>query len=327
MTARIAPGLLAIALAAAIGAAAGPARGADLVVTRDLVVLDYNVKALPIVTDLDRLKRIGEIFAERRAAGDAPDVVLLQECYMGKARRIRDRAGYPYQLLGDGQGGGVGLFENPSGLEILSNYPIVATSQRRFGDCAFPDCIIAKGVLGAAIRVPGVPFPIEIYNTHLQADTRNDPERRNQIDDLETYFWRIGFGRRPAIFGGDFNFKPRHPSYHKFLRVLPFQDVGADCLAAPDRCALELTGRTDESDVWRSNHDRQFTYVPEQVGPGGYRVEIRPERVIRNFTEPYRGEPLSDHWGFEVRYRIRWWREQPLRAAASSDPALQRVTR
>jgi hypothetical protein len=35
-------------------------------------------------------------------------------------------------------------------------------------------------------------------------------------------------------------------------------------------------------------------------------VRIEPVRLIRNFTEPFEGGGLSDHWGYEVRYRISW---------------------
>jgi endonuclease/exonuclease/phosphatase family metal-dependent hydrolase len=295
--------LLAIAGDAA-GAAASGVPPAEPAQVRELKVLTYNVKALPVLTDLDRLKRIGEILAERRRRGDEPDVVVLQEAFSRKAQRVRNRAGYPHAIRGPGRGG---LFANSSGLEVLSNFPIVERHARRLNDCAFPECLVAKSVVAVAIELPGAPGPVQVLTTHLQADSRNEPVRRNQIDDIAVFLDRIGFGGAPAVFAGDFNFKPRHPSYHKFLRATPFADAGLGCLAAPAACevVLDAGGPTDWTDVWKTTNDRQFYYQPE-ASP----IRIEPVRVIRNFTEPFpRGGErgfLSDHWGYEVHYRLRW---------------------
>jgi endonuclease/exonuclease/phosphatase family metal-dependent hydrolase len=305
------PRTLALFAAAALLAAGGAARAAAPAPTptpeaanvRELKVLTYNVKALPVLTDLDRLKRIGEILAERRRAGDEPDVVVLQEAFDRKARRVRNRAGYPYAIRGPRDGG---LFANASGLEVLSNHPIVERHQRRLHDCAFPECLVAKSVVAVTIELPGVPAPVQVLTTHLQADSRNEPVRRNQVDDITVFLGRIAFGGAPAIFAGDFNFKPRHPSYHKFVRETPFADAGLRCLAAPAACEVVLEpGPTDWTDVWKTTNDRQFFYQPPESP-----LRIEPIRVIRNFTEPVArgGERgfLSDHWGYEVHYRIRW---------------------
>ena len=60
-------------------------------------------------------------------------------------------------------------------------------------------------------------------------------------------------------------------------------------------------GQTDWTDVWKSSHDRHFYYQPE-----GSPLRIEPVRLIRNFTEKWHGDFLSDHWGYEVHYRISW---------------------
>lgn len=299
----------ALLLAAAVGPTArsaptgGPAPAAEPATTLELKVLSYNIKGLPLITDLDRLKRIGELLAERRRLGDEPDVVVLQEAFVRKARRVRKRAGYPYAIRGPREGS---LFANASGLEVLSNFPIVARYDRTLNDCAFPECLVAKAIVGVELELPGVPVPIQVFTTHLQADTRNDPVRRNQIDDLTVFLRRIPFGAAPAIFAGDFNFKPKHGSYHKFLRETRFADSGYDCLGHPSACQVVVgaDGRTDWTDVWKTANDRQFYYQPTRSP-----VHIQPIRVIRNFTEPYpggEGGHLSDHWGYEVHYRIRW---------------------
>jgi endonuclease/exonuclease/phosphatase family metal-dependent hydrolase len=292
---------LALLLAPAIAGAAPPPPLAGPSHAIEFKVLTYNVKGLPVITDLDRLKRIGRILAERRRRGDEPDVVVLQEAFVKQARRIRNRAGYAYGLEGPAHADGV--FANNSGLELLSDYPIADSYTRTFDDCSFPECFVSKSILGVTLHLPGVPEPVQVFTTHLQADTRNEAVRRNQIDDIEVFLSRIGFGREPAVFAGDFNFKPKHASYHKFLRELPVSDAGFTCLAAPQMCQIEVGdhGRTDWRDIWKTSDDRQFFYQPASS-----RVRIEPIRVIRNFTEKVDGGFLSDHWGYEVHYRITW---------------------
>lgn len=265
----------------------------------ELSVLSYNVKAIPVLTDLDRLAYIGEILQERRARGDEPDVVLLQEAFSKKSRRIRNRAGYPYSLVGDD---GHPWFKNASGLEILSNYPILGSFLLGYEDCAGADCFVRKALMAVELEVPGMPSPIVVLNTHLQAQSDYDEVRGNQIGDLQGFLETIGYSR-PLIFGGDFNFKPRHPSYHQFVQSFPFSEAGRFCLDTPATCRIEVgaDGRTNQSDVWVGSHDRQFYYRPSES-----EVRIEPVRLIRNFTEKRDGAFLSDHWGYEVHYRILW---------------------
>jgi len=267
----------------------------------EIKVLTYNIRGLPL-TNLDRLEKIGEILAERRERGDEPDIVLLQEAYVSRSKQVRMRAGYPHAIVGtDGQRG---VFTNSSGLELLSNFPILAKYSMLFGECAFPECFLSKGIIGATLEIPGVPHPIEIFNTHLQADTRNDWVRERQIDDIEDFLGGLQFGAHPAIFAGDFNFKPKHDSYTSFIRKLPFVEAGYHCLQAVSRdCEVvhSTHGVTDWNDVWKSSHDRHFYYQPAESP-----LRIEPVRLILNFTEKWRGEFLSNHWGYEVHYRISW---------------------
>jgi len=269
----------------------------------DFVVLTYNIRGLPMLPAAERMKEIGRILAERRRQGDEPDVVLLQEAFSGDAERIRSRAGYRYQVLGVGKGQNL-LLDNPSGLEILSDYPIVTQYGRRFDDCAGADCLVTKSVIGATLAIPSLPVPLRIFTTHLQAQTPNDGVRKNQIDDIDVFLRRIGFGAEPAIFAGDLNFKPRHLSYQKFIRTLSFfTESGRFCLDMRDQCEIDVgqDGRTDLLDVWKGSNDRQFFYTPKDSP-----VRITPVQLIRNFTERYEGSRLSDHYGYEVRYRFSW---------------------
>lgn len=269
----------------------------------DFVVLTYNVRGLPLLPAADRMKEIGRILAERRRQGDEPDVVLLQEAWSSEADRIRSRAGYRYQVLGVGKGENL-LLDNPSGLEILSDYPIVTQYGRRFDRCAGADCLATKSVIGATLAIPALPVPLRIFTTHLQAQTPADGVRKNQIDDIDVFLRRIGFGAEPAIFAGDLNFKPRHPSYQKFARVLPFfTETGRFCLDTRDQCEIDVgqDGRTDILDVWKTTNDHQFFYAPKDSP-----VRITPVQLIRNFTQRYEGARLSDHYGYEVRYRFTW---------------------
>ena len=301
-TGRSGSALLALFLAARLEAAVPAVAAPTALHSTELVVLSYNVNSLPLLSHADRLRQIGRLLAERRARGDEPQLVLLQEAFSGDAKRIRNRAGYRYDAVGAGGGPSL-LLSNPSGLEILSDHPILAQYSRSFDDCAGADCLAHKSVLGVTIQIPGMPVPLQVFTTHLQAHTPNDSVRKNQIDDIDTFMRRIGFGAEPAIFAGDMNFQPRHRSYRKFLRDFSFfTETGRYCLdVSTCQIAVGGDGHTDLNDVWKTSHDRQFFYAPPSSP-----VRIEPIALTRNFTEPYQGQPLSDHWGYEVRYRLSW---------------------
>jgi endonuclease/exonuclease/phosphatase family metal-dependent hydrolase len=274
-------------------------------------VMHYNVHALPETLSgenpKDRMRRIGEILADRRDAGTQPDFVLLQEAF-DKVDRIIDRAGYANVVQGPTQP--IGL---DGGLYILSDHPVVGQDMQSFIACADVDCFAEKGVLAISTQVAAMPEPIVILTTHLQAQSENDAVRIQQIDELLPYLAAQNIAKSidpgtASVFAGDFNFKAipdhdAHPSYQHFIDTTPYVPAGKACLDDVVNCAIVLEDPTqsDEADVWFSTNDHQFYYASSAAR---YRLSVRQFEVT--FTEDFEGDPLSDHWAREADYCFTW---------------------
>lgn len=275
------PGALAALafLLASSAAAQAPEQGRVFI----LKVLSYNVKGTPVAAfqgyPHDRYAKIGRILAARLKAGDGPDVVLIQESFVPRTRRLREEAGYPHEARGPRAGGdlyGAGLF-------VLSRFPLSDKRIVEFGDdaCASWDCHSNKGALFTRLHVKGLPFPLDVYTTHLQsgAAAKKEAARARQIDVLSAFVAPSLNEKRPVILAGDVNTKPGLPSYGRLVSATGLSNAGP-------------------SDIVASSHDQHF-YTPSADGG----ITIRPVLVRR-------GDPgldaLSDHPPYEVHYEIRW---------------------
>ena len=161
--------------------------------TATLSVLTYNLEGLGWPARKGRvaeLKEIGERLAAMREGGAAPDVILFQAMFSGAAKRAVAASGYPAiapgpqrttkpyiadqeKLAGRAKPlkGELGIKLVGGGLAIASRYPIVDSARGAYGRraCAGLDCLSNKGVMLARIAIPGVPAPIDIYNTHMNS--------------------------------------------------------------------------------------------------------------------------------------------------------------
>jgi endonuclease/exonuclease/phosphatase family metal-dependent hydrolase len=273
--------------------------------TRIIKVLSYNIHGLPspFVLDFGQFREIGRMLAERRAHGDQPDFVLLQESFSDATAALRVEAHYPHEAKGPEAQGQTAV---DSGLFILSEHPLLTPERFKFNDCAVDDCMAAKGVLMARVHPTGMPKPFLVLTTHLQAQTEEDKIRVAQIDQMTRWFAVKSVFSFATIFAGDFNFKPgKHPSYAHFVKQLPFVDVGMKCMEESASCTIAVGGLTDFNDISKSANDRQFIHTPL-----GCRYQIRPVFITRNFTAKIKGQRLSDHWGYEVHYEFSWLEQQ-----------------
>ena len=299
-----------------------------------LSVLTYNVEGLPWPAKTGRRGRLREIarqLGSMRKSGTAPDVVLLQEAFSDDAVRIGVRAGYRNfvrgPLAGDKRppsseeaepelvnrrkrrkGEGVTRIVS-SGLYILSDYPIVAVNRQPFRrrECAGSDCLSNKGILHARIAVPGVPDPIELFNTHLQSrgnagvsEERSLLAHRLQVDETSRFIEEMRDPRLPLIFGGDFNMRNAPARFERFELRKPWPIVRQWCMAEEGACDVRLSW--DGDTPWMDTQDLQGF-------DSGERVKLRPVRIEAIFDKPWRGKPLADHDGFLTVYLLSWRRQ------------------
>src|SRR5262249_38456834 len=149
--------------------------------------------------------------------------------------------------------------------------------------CAVADCFANKGVQIVRVSVPGVPFPLEIYNTHMQAQSDQEQIRIGQIDIIKLFMDRVHNPHLATVFAGDFNFKPTRGSYTYFRGKFPFfEEVGMVCVKSDSGC--EIDSKTAIDDL--SNHSEDHHFF---VGADNGSVRIRPIYVVRNFTEKVSG--------------------------------------
>jgi endonuclease/exonuclease/phosphatase family metal-dependent hydrolase len=262
-------------------------------------VLAFNIHGL--AGDRGQYKAIGEALAARRGQGEQPDLVLLQEAFLAVPDPLREKAAYPHEARGP-PATDQRLVD--SGLIALSDHPILSSQHRAYTDCEAEDCAANKGLLVIEIQPPGMPEPLLVATTHMQAQSEWDEARRQQMDEAAAFLETLGYRSLSSIFAGDFNTKPNRASYDHFLGLTPYADVGRFCLDTPAVCTVELddAGEADLGDVWEGTNDRHYFFA---AASSGYTIE--PVYLTRNFTERYNGtDHYSDHWGYEVHYRLSW---------------------
>ena len=312
----------------------------------EVSVLTYNVEGLPWPVRKNRaprLREIGRQLAAMRAAGSAPDIILLQEAFSGAAARIGRSAGYANYVRGPTRGmkrpptseeaeaalvgnrrkrKGEGLRQFlPSGLYILSDFPVVAADRQPFRarECAGFDCLSNKGLLYARIHLPGVPDPLEVFNTHLNSrgstgvsEARSLLAHRLQIDESSRFIESRRGPGLPLIFGGDFNMRGAPDRFERFALKKPWPIVHRYCAEQRADCDVRLSW--DGDTPWMDTQDLQGF-------DSGARVSVRPVRVEALFDRPWKGRPLADHDGLLVTYRLSW-----IAAAGEPDTAQSRCS-
>ena len=304
-----------------------------------LSVMTYNVEGLPWPVRWGRdadLQMIGERFAWLRRNGRQPHIVALQEAFSASAKAIPRIAGYRYAVTGPDAGAVSTLRPTAadqtfmaagswlhgetqgkfigSGLLVMSDYPILKISRMAFPSfaCAGYDCLANKGALLVTLKVPGVPTPVEILDTHLNsrgasgvANTRSDTAYRRQTEILGQFLTSHHDPHNVLFAAGDYNMGPRPGRKAALLgaldaaiapgRDLPLRD-GLSSVVARDP---DVDG--DPLDAqWILRRGRDWEFLGN-----GQATRIKPLAAEILFgRNGSTGPMLSDHMGFAVSYRI-----------------------
>lgn len=293
-----------------------------------LTVLTYNIEGLGFPARSGRGKQLAEIgahLAAMRAAGTAPDVVMFQEMFSGAAKSAVMASGYPAIAPGPRRTtsappsdagklpgkaklkrGEIGVHFTGSGLAIASRYPIIHTELRAYGSqaCAGLDCLANKGIMLARIVMPGVPTPIDLYNTHMNSrGASRAPAKRNlaahdrQALEASQFIDTTHDDNFPVIFGGDFNMRRSEPRWENFSRYQALTLVHRECALPASGCDVRMSWDGDAP--WMDTQDLQFYWR-------GNPANVRPIRVEAMFDGRPDSPTLSDHDGFMVTYEISW---------------------
>lgn len=293
-----------------------------------LSVLTYNIEGLGFPARRGRaanLRKIAQRLAESQSQGRGPDVILFQEMFSGAAKRAIADSGYPAIVSGPHRTsapgnsnknslpgrshlkrGEIGIHLSGSGLAVASRYPIIQVRKQAYGrrSCAGLDCLANKGIMQARISIPGVPTPIDIYDTHMNSrGASRAPAERNlaahdrQAQEASQFINDTHDDAFPLIFGGDFNMRHSEPRWEGFSRYQDLSLVHRVCADQQSGCDVRMSWDGDEP--WMDTQDLQFFW-------NGDAVSIRPIRVEAMFDGGRSGLRLSDHDGFLVTYELSW---------------------
>ncbi|PKP72169.1 MAG: metal-dependent hydrolase, partial [Alphaproteobacteria bacterium HGW-Alphaproteobacteria-5] len=237
-----------------------------------LSVLTYNIEGLAWPARSGRsgsLARIGHYLSELRENGKGPDIVLVQEMFSGSAKKAVLSAGYPDIVSGPNRTmrpvgatrdhlpgkaklkrGELGLRFVGSGIAIMSRFPIIDVVKQPYGrrSCPGLDCLSNKGVMLAKIALPGVPVPIEMYNTHMNSRKASKaPKPRHlaahdrQALEASRFIGNVTDNASPLVFGGDFNMKHSEARWEQFSRYHALKLVHETCSQVPSPCDVRMS--------------------------------------------------------------------------------------
>ncbi|MDZ4371748.1 MAG: endonuclease/exonuclease/phosphatase family protein, partial [Phenylobacterium sp.] len=287
-----------------------------------LSVLTYNVRGLPWPIALGRdeaLREIGRELAGLRRQGRQPDVVLIQEGFTHDVAVLVRESGYRYWARGPGRrestpfagailgardvlrGEGVGKVFG-AGLHVLSDAPILDVRHAAFNNCAGLDCLANKGAMLVRVAPDGLPTPIDIVNTHMNARkasraprSRTLPAHNGQVRELAAFISTHRAPGAPLVVGGDFNVRNSPQRYYFDALERPYTVVSEYCATVQSGCGPDAPDPASEP--WLSSQDLQAFRDGE--------VQVKPVRAEQIFAAAS-GRALSDHPGYLVRYRLSW---------------------
>ncbi len=168
-----------------------------------LDLLTWNVFMRPRAYFWDNQTQRSEYIAEFLNKNQV-DVVALQEVFGRKTARFFRKAlqeTYPYQY-GPGK---VGFMKFNSGVMILSKYPMVEYTIKKYGNCNGIDCMAKKSAVFVTLEKNGKKF--QVVGTHLQASKgyANALIRTAQMKTISKLANAYKIKDAPQIFMGDFN--------------------------------------------------------------------------------------------------------------------------
>lgn len=299
----------------------------------DLSVMTYNVHGLPWPLAQEREAALGAIadrLAMLRRRGLAPDVVVLEEAFVPKAREIGRAAGYRFAVdgssardcgpsaprdaassaLAEGTAWWRGETERRvlgSGLLVLSDRPVVSVRRMSYGrSCAGWDCLASKGALLVEIALPGGRGTFDVVATHMNsrgasgaADVRSDLAHRLQLLALARFVSACRGPGLPLVIAGDLNVG-RVPGRQAALSEAIAGGLGPTGGMRDALRTAVAEGLPLDPDA-RSALRRGKDLILYAGGDGSV-------PVLSGVTAPFgrngAGEMLSDHVGYAAHFRL-----------------------
>lgn len=263
-----------------------------------LKLLSWNIFMLPEMVKFTQKRERAHEIGQMLKNSDY-DIVVLQEAFMRKARRIIEQeAGksFPYRV------GPANLkrfsLKTHSGVWILSRVPIRKLGETRFKFCSgISDCMARKGATMVEGEKNGKKF--HLIGTHLQAEdfplTRKK-QFRQIVDSLIQKFQRKDV---PILISGDLNTpKDDTENYAEMLKTLDAEDgnLGED---SESLSTYNLDyGKKEDSSQLNKPKNLILDYILLRKNGKKVKSEKRKVRVFKGKKD--KKMFLSDHFALEM---------------------------
>jgi len=255
-------------------------------------ILSWNIQMLPrLVVPVRRGPITRSRLIPEKIINDSIDIVVFQECFDIRARRIlkrRLKKEYPYKA-GPANRMLPVLFTN-SGIVIYSKYPIIDKWQfpYKWKEKESHDKFARKGCLMVEIELPNQQH-IQVLGTHLQAGGP-DKIRHSQYKQLKSFTDKNQKENVPQIICGDFNTrKTDDVNYKTMISIIDAEDgeIQGDLCCTSD-------GLLNDMKTYNPDDRKVIDYIFYK-GNG-----IQPEylkREVRQYQQRWnkKYKDLSDH--------------------------------
>lgn len=273
-----------------------------------LSFLTYNVAFLPVLPSPLPMMYAG---TEPEACRDAvcaairasnTDLVGLCETWAFTEDLAASLADvYPYRGAEPSIGLSVKLIG--SGLLLLSRHPILASGAYAYRRADGDDTIANKGATFLRVSIQGLPGPLDVFYTHMQAvysDGRGATAHAAQLAELAAWMKEVRDPDHPAILAGDLNFDGmRATEYAAALTALGDPVDAWVCQPTPHAAGPTfsyvndfLRDRTAAGDP---TYDQRLDYVLTYPGRR-WTPSFDPVEVLRWRAN----NAVSDHFGLGV---------------------------
>jgi endonuclease/exonuclease/phosphatase family metal-dependent hydrolase len=245
-----------------------------------------------------------------RAAVDAPDVVCLQEVFLGDAEDFFSDLTHPHKARDSNAATWAPPTVGGSGLAIASRHTLRSSRVRPFSRPQVgSERFARKGALHVEIEL-GAGRDVDVVTTHMQSGYHDHAGtvRIRQLEQLRALVDERGAPERPFVLSGDLNVcglsSRRAMREYEALRSLfsDFEDLGAeaDLPTFDPRPAKNHLARRFEP---RSDAQR-IDYVLFRGARGGW---MRPRSLELDLVQPLAGpRPThpSDHFAVRVEFEL-----------------------
>jgi len=257
-----------------------PARAAGAKAAPDsftVKVITYNIAGLPdAITSNRKLTSTKDRFAYIGEKLKNYDIVAVQEAFISQREIIEKKLGSYYVVHGTDNS----RVSTPgSGVYTFSKWPVTESHYEKWEHLAGADALSLKGFVAATIVV-SPELSIDVYNLHGQTgktEDKYDIKIKNFARLAKYMDYQSGGSGRPVLLLGDFNVKAGDPVWKSIVEGMGVAMIPDPVEKRPDHIFYKENG-------------------------SGWKITVVDTGT--DFTEPLKGERLSDHFAIQTTLRF-----------------------